>query len=340
MSDARQVRSLLLFEGQVQWIMERETAEEKLAAWETVAALAFPHGEGEPAPPELPNDGSKLSPCDRVRRDAFLLFKDVIEARAAKVSPKEKNTKKVEAGRIGAARRYGYSSDGLGDDVNGMDAIQNEAVLARVLPQTPPNEDKKEPVNSHVEEVSPVQEKSHILIDDPEIDDIEPYVPTEPPVEDVPKVVTLGYGRKRKLSPKERQVVADYDKRFPNVTAFQDFLKENYLLGNRDIVVSDDFCAYAYNKIAKQNRWISTKSGTPLRDFSYAVHYIALEYQKLRGDIRRLEAEEHQKDIDSEMRQSVSDAEAMSPSDIAAIERKRRRAAEKEAAKKLMEGRS
>ena len=39
------VRRVTLYEGQVRFIMERETPEERLAAWETVAAIAFPPDE-------------------------------------------------------------------------------------------------------------------------------------------------------------------------------------------------------------------------------------------------------------------------------------------------------
>ena len=55
--EANKVRSIPLLEGHARWIMERETPEERLAAWETLVAIAFPPPYELPyVPPSLPVD--------------------------------------------------------------------------------------------------------------------------------------------------------------------------------------------------------------------------------------------------------------------------------------------
>ena len=128
--EAKPVRSVVLFEGQVNWIMERDSPEEKLAAWETLAAIAFPPDEEHPyVPPPIPSDGTRLSTCDRVRRDVYNLFKDVIESRAVRNNGKLKDLKKVEAGRMGATARWlgDSSASDTGASVDGTTTTMRPA---------------------------------------------------------------------------------------------------------------------------------------------------------------------------------------------------------------------
>ena len=105
----KKVKSIVLLEGHVRWIMERETPEERLAAWETLAAIAFPENPYELPyePPQKPFDGSRLSPCDRVRRDTYNMLADYINSRMWETEGGGKNPKKVLAGKLGAAIRHG-----------------------------------------------------------------------------------------------------------------------------------------------------------------------------------------------------------------------------------------
>ena len=69
-------KSIVLTEGMVDWIMERESAEERLAAWDTIVAIAFEQEEFNP-PAKAAN--KKLSKVERTQRDVYLLFKDIIQ---------------------------------------------------------------------------------------------------------------------------------------------------------------------------------------------------------------------------------------------------------------------
>ena len=47
MPQSETVRSIVLDEGRVDWIMERATPEERLAAWDVLVAVAFPDDSSE-----------------------------------------------------------------------------------------------------------------------------------------------------------------------------------------------------------------------------------------------------------------------------------------------------
>jgi prophage antirepressor-like protein len=66
-----------------------------------------------------------------------------------------------------------------------------------------------------------------------------------------------------------------------------------------------------------------------------AVHFLILDYVRKSGDLKRVEAEERRKDMESEFAMKTTQYSQQSASDLAAIERKRRRAAEREMEKTL-----
>lgn len=305
--EAKPIRSVVLFEGPVQWIMERETAEERLAAWETVCAIAFPKDEAKPyEPPLLPADGKKLSSCDRVRRDAFNIFKGVIESRAMKANGKMKDPKKVEAGRMGAAKRFGKNyGESSAMDGSALEAAQKAADAV--------NGDRVADAKPVELKVSTVTNTAHTT-----------------PFEDDFTAPTAGARRKqRKLTPEEQERQTEWDRKIPDEKALQKWLQDGYVLANKNIVVSDEFCLFAYTRLAKEDRWISTRDGTVLKNIFTPIHYLALDYKRKMNEIRRAEEEEKAKDMVAEQKKNEALYSDMSPSDLASIERKRRRAAER-----------
>ena len=295
------VRRVTLYEGQVRFIMERETPEERLAAWETVAAIAFPPDDDHKyVPPELPTDGGRLSPCDRVRRDVYNFIKDIIEYQAMKDSGKLKDSKKVEAGRLGAAVRFGRR--GESSSASQAKDIVETADDLRAMPIVPKNQ------------------------------------PSDVAEDDFTCYVAGGFRRRKVLSKDEQAAISEWDEKIPDAKALQAYLQKNYMYQNKKLVVSDEFCEFAYHKLAKIDRWISTRDRRPLHDIRQAVHYIALDYIKKAGEIRRAEKEEHRKDLEADLEMKNTQYSQQSPSDLATIERKRRRAAEKEAMAKILKG--
>lgn len=279
---AKPVRRVTLFEGQVKFIMERDTPEERLAAIETIFAIAFPPDEEHKyVPPALPTDGSKLSPCDRVRRDVYNFLKDVLEKQAEKDIVK-KDPKKAEAGRLGALARFGDRGSSSCSDAM---PPKTKRKAAPVVPK-------------------PIEE-----------DDFEGY--------------ESGSSRnKRILTASEKAEIAAWDEKIPDAKALQEYLKQNYMYQNKSLVITDSFCELAYQKLAKIDRWISTKDRRPLHDIRHAIHYIALDYIKTSGQIRRVEKEERQKDMQADFSDGPDYAAKV------AEDRKRMKQLEREAAKK------
>ena len=73
-----QDKFIAISEGQIAWIMERETDEERLAAWEVFAAMACPHEDNvQYMPPKPKFSGDKLSRTDRVKRDAYNILRGI-----------------------------------------------------------------------------------------------------------------------------------------------------------------------------------------------------------------------------------------------------------------------
>ena len=301
----KSVRRVTLFEGQVKFIMERDTPEERLAAWETIAAIAFPiDNEHKYVPPSLPTDGSKLSPVDRVRRDVYNFLKDVIEKQAEKDIEK-KDPKKVEAGRLGAVMRFGDRNGSSSDSSIGMDILRKE----------PKSENTRVAKESLVPIPSPVADPNS--------------------TNDVPM---WGTRYKPNLTDAEKAEIAAWDKKIPSAKALQEYLQRNYMYQNKMTVITDEFCDFAYHKLAVIDRWISTRNRRPLHDIRQAIHYIALDYIKKAGEIRRAEQEEHRRDIEADFEMQTTQYSQQTPSELAAIERKRRRTAERQAMEKILKG--
>lgn len=307
-------RSVTLYEGHVRCIMELDTPSERLAALETVFAIAFPPEEDKPYyPPELPTDGSKLSVEDKARRLAYNIFNGLIRYQGKKGDSRIKDKKKVEAGRIGAQIRWGDSSVSVVDaSTSGAEnksaeddnafctAVKETGRELGIARQTAPKAVEEDDFTSGYE--------------------------------------AGGYRYKRELTKAEKEAIAEWDKKIPNAQALQEFIKKNFLYATRGTALKPEFCEFAYHKLAKIDRWISSRDRRPLRDIRTAIHYIALEYNRQLGEVERAEKEEKRKNMEAEFQMKNTELSQMSATDLADLERRRRRQAEKEAAAKIKKG--
>ena len=297
-------RALKLYEGHVRWIMNRPTPEERLAAWETVVAIAFPKDEDKPyMPPEQLAD-AVLTPVECARRDAYDIFSGLIKFYGKDGGIKDR--KKVEAGRLGAAARFGRRGDS-----SAVDSTAEEEIV--VAPSTTTK--KPNPNTTYKREDPPAISE----------DDFGAYEADK------------SRGRKG-LTDEEKAMVAEWDRKIPDAKALQSFIEKNFLHATRPTAVKSEFCEYAYQKLAKVDGWISRRDGRPYRDIRGAIHYTVLEYNRQLGDVKRAEDEEKRKNLESEFQLKNTEMSHMSSTEIADIERKRRRKAEKETIAKIMKG--
>lgn len=294
--------------------MELDTPSEKLAALETVFAIAFPPQEDKPyTPPELPVDGSKLSKEDKARRLAYNIFNGLIRYHGKKGDGRIKDKKKVEAGRLGAYTRWGDSSVSTADASTAK--IENTAKEGHDILDAQ-GKDAEHGISIAKPSTSKVAEE-----------------------DDFNSIYEAGrYRFKRELSKVEKDAIAEWDKKIPNAQALLEFIKKNFLFATRVTALKPEFCEFAYHKLAKIDRWISSRDGRPLRDIRTAIHYIALEYNRQLGEVERAEKEEKRKNLEAEFQMKNTELSQMSATDLADLERRRRRLAEKEAAAKIMKG--
>lgn len=289
--DSRHVRNIVLFEGHVRWIMERETPKERLAAWEALAAIAFPKDESKPyKPPELPSDGSQLSPCDRARRDTYNMIGDFFKSRVWE-----------QSGVIFDRGSFAY----------GMSQVDSAASTA----------------NDRVEEVASVVESPS--------SNLQPF---DQKAEETPGYSERYLRIEKGLSVYDRNKIAEWHKKIPNPAALKEWLGRNYFFQNRKLVCSDEFCAYAFNKIALEDNFVSPKTNHAMKDIRNAIHWLAIDFLQKSSEIRRIEQEEHRKDLESEFETKAFAVSQMTNEEIATMERKRRRKAEKEAMEKVLRG--
>ena len=289
--DSRHVRNVVLFEGHVRWIMERETPKERLAAWEALAAIAFPKDESKPyKPPEIPSDGSQLSPCDRARRDTYNMIGDFFKSRVWE-----------QSGVIFDRDSFAF----------GMSQVDSAASTA----------------NDRVEEVASVVESpsSHLQPFDQKAEE------------------TTGYSERylrieKGLSDLDRKKIAEWHKKIPNAAALKEWLERNYFFQNRKLVCSNEFCAFAYSRLALENNWVSYRTNHAMNEIRNAIHWMAIDYLRKTNDIKRVEQEEYRKDLESEFETKALSVSQMTNEEIATMERKRRRKAEKEAMEKVLRG--
>lgn len=301
-NERKQVNNIVLFEGHVRWIMERPTPEERLAAWETLAAIAFPQDGAAPyTPPEAHDGEPALSPCDRVRRDTYHMMSDFISSRVWELSGKVKNLNKSVAGKCGAIVRYG-----LEDSTDTMPDI-----------------------DTTMEETCDEEAKSNTVA---------------PPCES-PQVQFLAFNdcgplqvSHESIEAKEKERIAEWNKKFPDAKTLREWLERNYLFQNREIVCSQEFCDYAYTRLAEEDNWTSYKTGRVFRNIRNVIHWIALDFVKKRNEINRFDNGERRKDREVQFDEAVSLTTQKTSEDIADMERVRRRKAEREAVDKVLRG--
>lgn len=320
MEERKPVKNIVLFEGHVRWIMERETPEERLAAWEVVAAIAFPHEYELPyEPPEIPADGSPLSPCDKVRRDTYHMMADFILSRVWEQSGQIKNQRKVEAGKIGASAKYGY----YGSPASTDSYIETEEPPAR------------EPTVG----CTPAQTDSTANQQPPTASDISTSItPKDAAMEELEPNYWLPKKMNKKLNEKDRKLIDNWHKKIPNAAALREFLERGYMFQNKSLVTSPVFCDYAYARIARECNFVSPKTGHAYGSLFNVIHWLALDYIRKENEIRRASEEEKRKDIESEFETKVAEVSQMTNEEIMAMERKRQRKAEREAMAKVLRG--
>ena len=282
--------------------MERETPEERLAAWETVAAIAFPNEYELPyTPPRVPSDG-KLSKCDRARRDTYNMMSDFVKCGFGLGMLNGKDIKKVMAGRIGAAVRHGLGSSSS-DCYDSF--VPQEVETTRTDAVTNP-EPSIHPKDEFEEETTGFSER----------------------FEKVAKNLTAA----------DLAKIEEWRRKIPNAAALKEWLERNYMFQNRKLVCSDEFCEYAFNIIAVQSNWMSYKTKHAMNDIRNAIHWIAIDYMRKANEIKRAEEAEHRKNLESEFETKSIESSGMTSEEIAEMQRLRRRKAEKEAMEKIMRG--
>ena len=309
--EEKKVKSIVLLEGHVRWIMERETPEERLAAWETLAAIAFPENPYELPykPPKLPLDGSRLSPCDRVRRDAYNMLADYINSRQWEQTD-GKNPRKVAAGRLGAAikhGKYGSSAASTTDYETNESSVRPTEFVQQDQPPAPQEPQiTMTPMDVRAEETVGFSES---------------YLKIEP-----------------KLTAKDKKQIAEWHKKIPNAAALREWLDRNWFYQNKKMVCSEQFCEYAYNRIAREYNWVSPKTSHALGSILSTIHYFALDFTRKSHEIKRTEEEERRKDIESDFDTKTMVASHKSSEDVADMQRISSRKAEREAMEKILRG--
>lgn len=241
--------------------MERETPEERLAAWDTLVAVAFPEDPAFPYEPPPMKRGAKLSPVERTKRDAYNIFKGI-----------------------------GLHGVSCGEST----ACSGESTATEGQAATP----TLGPLEDTFDRIQPTRK---------------------------PQILTQA----------EKEQIAQWNSKFPDSKSLYDYLNQNYFFANRNLVCSEDFCNYAFRQF-KANNWINYRTGKPHKLIDRTIHYMALDYKKRCGEIRRVEEEERQKDLAAEFEAKAAQYEQQTPSDIATIERHRRMKAEEEWMKKVL----
>lgn len=305
--ECKQVKSLVLFEGQVRWIMERETPEERLAAWETLTAIAFPNPYELPyEPPQIPIDGSPMSPCDRVRRDTYYMFSDIIKCQYWEQFGSIKNRKKVAAGMLGAAVRYGK-----------MESTAEE-----------PFQESNDFMPQEQEQPKPVQVESKYPT----------LTPRDEMAEETPYFSEKFLKIRHLLTEYDKKKIDEWNKKIPNAAALKEWLDRNYFQTNKRFVCSDTFCEYAYQRLAREDNWCSYKTRHVMNNLANAIHWMAIDFQRKSNEIRRAEEEEHRKDVESDFATKTMVVSQQTNEDIADMQRISSRKAEREAMEKILRG--
>lgn len=312
----RQVNSIVLLEGQVRWIMERETPEERLAAWETLAAIAFPENPYELPykPPQTPIDGSRLSPCDRARRDTYNMVADFINSRMWEQDSRGKNLNNVMDGKQEEVISHWKCESSSSSSVDYEDENEEPTLEA-------PIEGNSEPIQK--------EEKQEQRIT---------MTPLDMTVEER-DFFSNGFKKiNRNLSEIDKQKIKVWNKKIPNAAALREWLDRSYFMPNKKLVCSEQFCAFAYQKIAREGNWISYKTNHVINNLLTTIHWLAIDFEKKTREIKRAEEEEKRKDMESEFETKTMVASQMTNEEIADMQRMSSRKAEREAMEKILRG--
>ena len=321
----RPERNVCIWEGWARWISERETIEERLVAYETIMAIAFPEDDSRPyQPPQRPTDGNRLSKCDLIRRDVYNQWHGIIENRAGRNGMKVKDPRRVELGRMAMAKRWGKQIDAdfasnAGNSSSGASTVDmpDDSSSDDGSSVETPTKDKPTPVKRvNVVKEQAEERERHMAQNHMPEDDITPYhKPSR---------------YSKELSVEDQMQIAKWRKKFPDEKALQEYIKKEWTLPNRELAITDGFCAYAFRVLDRESNWCSSRDHRPLIGVDRALHWLAVRYKTYIAEVEAADKKIASRK-DAETKQSNAEAQAFS-------EMKMRREAEREAMKKIRRG--
>lgn len=319
-------RKFTFWEGWHNYIADLATDEERLAAYETITAIAFPKDENVPyMPPAQPTNGNPLSPADRVRRQVYHFTHGIIVT-GSSINGKTGTVKdpvKVMCGKQGGRPRRRDFGDSTDESFPDNDFMPPEPTPLSLRTEPPAHLSPSDPSEDSIPQLSPSK----------------PADMAEPPVDigDTPSRVWNGHYYQR-LTPQQQARIAQWNHDIPDAEALQKWIKRNLASANLSAYSNSmDLCEYAYNELAHTYQWVSSKSHRPFTSLAPTLAYLAQSFaqQQQRQELskRKLNALEQQ----SALEIGELTAQNKSSSDIAALERKRRRQAERAAAAREMQ---
>lgn len=338
---AKPERNVCIWEGWARWIAERDTTEEKLAAYETIMAIAFPEDESSPyTPPPKPTDGSKLSRCDLIRRDVYNQWHGVIEKKTGVVNQKTKSQVRAEAGRLGAAKRWGqrYRDDSTSGDSTVLISEEVSSDYASDISSIEPPKIAPQ-ASTPTTPLKPTTKEDIVVVGG----NTALRVPKPSPLPQDGLLETLEPYRKpnryeAQLSEGEKAQVATWRKKFPDAKALQNWIAKSWRLPNRKIATSDNFCNYAFAVLDEERNWCGALNHRPITNLGTTLHWLVITYMRQCAEIevatKKIEREKREADFD----ERVSLANQNSPEEVADRLRKERLDAERDAMERIMRG--
>ena len=296
-----QFKRIVLTEGQVQWIAERNTPEERLAAWDAITELMIGALAYDMPVPYVGNDA-----CGRTKRDSYLLFKDSIRTNDCDLQMQGKNPRRVAAGLAGASKRYGKQYGSSSTSVT-------DSSLSGEIADCPPEQktSKEEKLQAH-------------------------SIPSQIVNDDFTSWAAGDSQKLKELTEADKKRIEELDKKFPDATSLQKYLESTYFLPNKTLVTSIAFCEYAWVTLAQEQRWVYQKTKKPIRNVNTAIHWLAIRFMELEGDIKRATVIEKKKDIETDFALKVAQQERVDERELAARERVERIKAERAMAERRL----
>lgn len=333
-------RKVCVWEGWARWIDERSSPEERLAAYETIMAIAFPKDEENPyQPPEVPNDGSHLSRADLTRRDVYNQWRGIIEHNSSRCPIGSDSPIRVELVTSGLSDTCGdkvvigmESSDIDGSDsdsvVTDHEEVEVDSYGDSAVEQKPRRKSREAKRNGSLSIVERQEKERKEGDSNPLVSSaMSEFVQAHNPM-----------ARAMNLTKYDKAKIAEWNVKIPDAEALHRWIKENWAFPNGDVALSENFCSYAFNRLAKESNWCSSKTGKPFTTLHNVLHWLVIDYKQQVANLKSAD-----KKIERELAQSEFDDKAaatgrMSPEELATLERRKRKAAEREAFARIKRG--